>query len=108
MNGTLETTRLCAADDVGEGEVRRVDTTDGRSFAVYRLGGRFFVSDDTCPHARTSLSKGWVEDGRIVCPVHFAEFELGTGEVSNPPIGCGKLRFYPVDRIGDALFATLG
>ena len=29
---------------------------------------------DTCPHLDTSLSEGWVKDGRLVCPWHQWEF----------------------------------
>ncbi len=100
--------RLCGTESVGENDVVRIDVAGRAAVAVSRWDGEYFVSDDVCPHAEASLSAGYVEDGRIICPVHFAEFDLGSGDVHNPPIGCGKLRFYPVTIIDGAVFADLG
>lgn len=100
--------RLCDADGVGENEVVKVEVAGRAAVAVSRSGGKYFVCDDVCPHAEASLAEGYVEDGRIICPVHFAEFDLGSGQVHNPPLGCGNLRFYPVTIVDDAVFADLG
>ena len=72
------------------------------------LAGTVHVFDDTCPHAEESLSRGWVEDGRVVCPVHFAEFDLADGGAHNAPAGCGRLRLYPAEARDGAVFADLG
>ena len=38
---------------------------------------------DTCPHLDTSLSEGWVKDGRLVCPWHQWEFATD-GQCQHP------------------------
>jgi 3-phenylpropionate/trans-cinnamate dioxygenase ferredoxin component len=100
-------TRLCGVEDVGDEEILKVEIEGRGCLAVSRFNGQYFVSDDLCPHAEASLSEGYVEEGRIICPVHFAEFDLGSGDVHNPPAGCGRLRFYPVTIAEGAVFAGL-
>lgn len=98
---------LCALASVVDGEITRVDLPDQPPLAVTRLGDRIYAFPDTCPHADASLAEGWIEEGRVVCAVHFAEFELGSGTAHNAPVGCGKLAFYPVTVRDGTVFADL-
>jgi nitrite reductase/ring-hydroxylating ferredoxin subunit len=82
MNATR--IELCAVDDVGAGEVRRVDA-GGLALAVYNLDGQFFVTDDACTHGPGSLSEGFVEGDVIECNFHQGCFNIRTGEVVKPP-----------------------
>jgi nitrite reductase/ring-hydroxylating ferredoxin subunit len=52
----------------------------GRRLAVFRLDGDYFVTSDLCPHQGGSLSQGCVVENFIECPVHFALFDIRTGE----------------------------
>jgi nitrite reductase/ring-hydroxylating ferredoxin subunit len=63
--------------------------------AVFRLGDEFFATDDTCTHAKFSLSEGYIEGEEIVCALHEARFCLRTGKVLSPP-AIVPLRTYPV------------
>lgn len=103
----MNLTRLCAETDVPADQILKIDLPDRPAVAIAASDGGFLVFDDKCPHADESLSKGWVEDGRIVCAVHFAEFEAGTGTAHNAPVGCGALKFYPVTLQDGAIFADL-
>jgi 3-phenylpropionate/trans-cinnamate dioxygenase ferredoxin subunit len=99
--------RLCRLTDVAPGAIQRVEIEGRPPLAVALADGEPIVFDDTCPHADESLSKGWIEDGRVVCAVHFAEFEIGSGGAHNAPVGCGPLRFYRVEIRGDEIFADV-
>jgi 3-phenylpropionate/trans-cinnamate dioxygenase ferredoxin subunit len=47
--------------------------------------GSFHAVNDTCTHSLASLSRGFVEGGCVVCPLHGARFDLRTGrELSTP------------------------
>ncbi|MCP2338682.1 non-heme iron oxygenase ferredoxin subunit [Actinomadura rupiterrae] len=46
---------------------------------VYRIDGEIYATSDTCTHATASLSEGELEGHTIVCPVHWAEFDVRTG-----------------------------
>lgn len=85
---------LCNSDDVVQDEIFKVELDGVPAVALTRHEGQVFVFPDTCPHADESLSEGWVEDGKVICGVHFAEFELGSGDVTNRPVGCPNLSFF--------------
>ena len=99
--------RLCDVADLAEGEVLKIEIDARKPLAATLVDGVVHVFDDTCPHAEESLSKGWVEDGRVVCPVHFAEFDLTDGSVHNAPAGCGRLQSYAAELRDGAVFASL-
>ena len=65
----------------------------GQPYAVCNDDGKFAVVDNTCPHAGGSLGEGIVRAGRVICPWHFYEWDLVTGETVDPwPT---KLHIYP-------------
>jgi nitrite reductase/ring-hydroxylating ferredoxin subunit len=79
--------KIGSVTDVEPGQGRAFDVGDKR-VAVFNVNGGFFAIDDTCPHAGASLSEGEVEDGKICCPWHYAEFDLETGNHLNAPATC--------------------
>lgn len=101
--------RLCGSGDIAEGELKRMVDAQGRALAVTRQEGRAYVTSDDCPHADASLAAGFVSEGRIVCPLHFAEFSLEDGEPHHAPAGCGRLKVYPTrERDGDIVIIVPG
>ncbi|MFC4052664.1 non-heme iron oxygenase ferredoxin subunit [Actinomadura syzygii] len=70
---------LCAADDVPAGRMLRVVVPEAGPLLVANVDGTFHVTADTCTHAEASLSEGDLEGRTVVCPVHWAEFDLATG-----------------------------
>lgn len=77
-------TRLCALDDLSDGEAQRFDV-DGHRLCVVRLGDDVYVIGDRCSHADVSLSGGEVEDCTIECPKHGSAFDLRTGAALSLP-----------------------
>ena len=63
-----------------EGELVAIDV-EGTAVAVAVLDGEVHAFDDTCPHAGCSLAEGELEDDSVVCPCHFARFDIHTGRV---------------------------
>jgi 3-phenylpropionate/trans-cinnamate dioxygenase ferredoxin subunit len=100
--------RICALDALTPEEITTIPLRDGRpSVAATVWGGRAYVFPDRCPHASESLSKGFVEDGRIICGVHFAEFDLQSGSAHNAPSGCGRLFFFTTELRDGEVWADL-
>ena len=60
---------------------RRPDHRRGRrpQGRGHRRRRRAYAFDDACTHAQCSLSGDEVEDGAVICPCHFASFDIGTG-----------------------------
>ncbi|NNE92678.1 MAG: Rieske 2Fe-2S domain-containing protein [Verrucomicrobiales bacterium] len=78
------------AEDRGRGY-----QVNGRRIAVIRHGGDLFALDEMCTHADASLAFGPVQEGRVMCPWHYAEFDLQTGEACTGP-ACEGVNTYPV------------
>jgi len=57
----------------------------GRAFAVFNLGGHYFVTQDECTHGPGSLAEGWVEGEEVECPFHQGRFHIPTGRPTAPP-----------------------
>ncbi|PYQ68822.1 MAG: (2Fe-2S)-binding protein [Acidobacteria bacterium] len=76
--------QLCKVEDVGVGEVRKIDA-GGLTLAVYNLDGAFYVTDDACTHGPGSLSEGFVDGDTIECNFHQGVFNIRTGECVRPP-----------------------
>jgi nitrite reductase/ring-hydroxylating ferredoxin subunit len=75
---------LCAKDDLGEGEVLKVEK-NGLAVAVYRVEGEFYVTDDACTHGPGSLSEGYLDGHVIECDFHNGAFDIRSGAVVAPP-----------------------
>lgn len=83
-------------------ESQEVEEGKGRPFvhgklriALVRFEGTLYALEDRCPHADASLAFGPVEEGCILCPWHYAQFDLKTGEALSGPATSG-VRTYPV------------
>jgi nitrite reductase/ring-hydroxylating ferredoxin subunit len=100
----LNQTKL-RVSDVPTNSARRV-SIGNRCIAVYNLNGEFFATDDTCTHARASLSEGQISGDEIICPLHFATFNIKTGQCTGGP-AIDDLRSYPVLQMGDEIQITL-
>lgn len=91
--------KLCAADDVAEGEIKKAALPDGSHVAVYRVEGAVYVTADMCTHGEASLSDEGLLTGEIVeCTFHFGTFDVTTGEPTGMPCEVA-LKTYPVQLI---------
>src|SRR5215470_18108958 len=73
---------------------------DGTPVALYRLNGEVFATHGICTHALALLSEGWVEDGKIECPLHQGQFDIRTGKALCAP-ATEDLRTYAVKLDGN-------
>jgi len=106
MEQTL--TRLCRASEIPEGGVKQVSIPALEAeYAVFKLAGEYFVTEDMCTHGMVSLSQGEVEDGQIICPLHGGAFDIRTGRATERPCRVALKTFKAVV-IGDELHAELG
>ena len=91
MSAPISIARL---DEIAEGKGKAFDVGEKR-IAIFQVDGQLHAIDDACPHAGASLSEGYLEDGNVGCPWHYAEFELATGKHRHSPATCG-VNVYPV------------
>ncbi|HLY58402.1 MAG TPA: non-heme iron oxygenase ferredoxin subunit [Stellaceae bacterium] len=94
---------LCRLEELEPDSVKRVVTATGQVLAVYRLKDAFHASDDRCSHGQASLSEGMIEDGLIVCPLHYGAFDIATGEPAIPPCSV-PLKVFPTAQRDGGLY----
>jgi nitrite reductase/ring-hydroxylating ferredoxin subunit len=71
--------RVCSTDEIPLNEGRRFDV-NGIPVAVFHLPLGFFAIGNTCSHEESSLSDGFVEEDKVECPKHGAQFDIATGK----------------------------
>lgn len=88
--------RLCGIDEVDEGAMIQATVSGKAPFAVYKVEGEYFVTDDTCTHGKASLAdEGDLEGHCITCTWHDGKFDIRTGEVLAAPCTT-PIKAYPV------------
>ncbi|MFC4003510.1 Rieske (2Fe-2S) protein [Prauserella oleivorans] len=56
------------------------------SIALFRVEDEVYALQDACVHKGRSLSKGFVLQGRVICPGHQWRFDPATGEADDRPL----------------------
>ncbi|MBL3526714.1 MAG: nitrite reductase (NAD(P)H) small subunit [gamma proteobacterium endosymbiont of Lamellibrachia anaximandri] len=54
-------------------------TVRGRPLALFLDQGQVYALEDRCPHREGQMSRGHVENGEAICPLHQWNFDLKTG-----------------------------
>lgn len=79
----------------------------GRKIGLFRIDGAIHAIDDICTHAHASLSEGEVSGEEVACPLHFATFNIRTGECTAPPAS-EDVKTYPVRVKGEDVEIEVG
>lgn len=96
--------RVCRAGELEPGEAVRVDADP--PVAVFNVAGEFFATSDTCSHAKSSLSDGYLEEDQVECTWHYARFCVRTGKALSLP-ATEDLRTYQVKVEGGDIFVRI-
>ncbi len=96
-----EVVTVAAVSDLSPGEAIAVEI-HGHTIALFNVAGTYYAIDDTCTHQGGPLSDGEIDGTVVTCPWHFAEFDITTGKVLNPPADCA-VKSHPVTVEGDEI-----
>ncbi|MDF0604852.1 non-heme iron oxygenase ferredoxin subunit [Neisseriaceae bacterium TC5R-5] len=77
---------ICAVSDINA-DFPYASKIAGQDIGIYQLGDEYHALEDICPHAYALLSQGFVEDGKVECPLHEAVFDIRTGACLREPGG---------------------
>jgi 3-phenylpropionate/trans-cinnamate dioxygenase ferredoxin subunit len=71
---------VAPVDSLADGACRSVEA-GGRRLLLAKVEGRFYVTEDACPHRGASLGGGFLQGCEIFCPLHGWSFDVthGTG-----------------------------
>ena len=102
---TMAWQRVASLSEIDADGVLGVDV-NGSPVALYRLSNEVFATSGICTHALALLSDGFVEDGRIECPLHQGQFDIRSGKALCAPV-TEDLRTYAVKLEGDDVFIDM-
>lgn len=66
---------------------------------LIKSGDSYYATSHLCTHEEYDLSEGFMDEGTLICPNHFATFNPKDGSVISPPEGSGDispLKSFPV------------
>lgn len=66
---------------------------EGERVLLANEDGTFYALEDVCGHQRVALSKGLLEGCVVECPLHFARFDVRTGELIDGPVSDDVLTY---------------
>jgi nitrite reductase/ring-hydroxylating ferredoxin subunit len=91
----MKYTKVARVSEIEEGRAKLVQF-EGQDVGLFRVNGRFYAIQNTCPHREGYLHEGAIQGETVTCPWHFAVFDLRTGEVLQGPaqekVGCYEVR----------------
>jgi len=70
--------------EIEPGKMKTVDVK-GVDVLIANVDGKFYAMDDRCGHMNAMLSMGTLRGKIVVCPFHFAEFDVTTGQKIRDP-----------------------
>jgi anthranilate 1,2-dioxygenase large subunit len=97
--------RAASLSDLADGGVVGVHV-GATPVALYKLDGEVFATHGICTHAMAILADGFVEDGKIECPLHQGLFDIKSGKALTAPL-TEDLRTYPVKIEGNDVLVDL-
>lgn len=75
---------VTAVSALPSGDYAQVEV-DGSLVAVFNVEGVYYAIEDVCTHDGGGLAGGAIEDCKVICPRHGAQFCLRTGAAMTPP-----------------------
>ena len=76
---------VAGVDELSPGQMKWV-AVNGERRVLANVGGTFYAISDVCGHRNAPLSRGKLLGHLIECPLHFAQFDIRTGELVSGPV----------------------
>ena len=93
---------VAKASELSPGQMKWV-AVNGERRVLANVAGTFYAISDVCGHRNAPLSRGKLDGYLIECPLHYAQFDLRTGELVNGPVSTA-VPIYQVCVEGDTVY----
>ena len=88
--------------DLSPGQMKWV-AVNGERRVLANVEGKFYAISDVCGHRNAPLSRGKLDGYLIECPLHYAQFDVRTGELVNGPVSTA-IAVYQVRVDGETVY----
>jgi len=78
-----------------------------KDLALFKIEGKVYCIDNKCTHAGGPLADGQLEDNKVTCPWHNAQFDVCSGEKLTAP-AMENVKSYAVNVEGEEIFVDVG
>jgi len=96
--------KIAETGELDPGQCKIVEV-DGKTLAVFNVGGAFYATDNTCLHRGGPLGEGELEGPVVTCPWHGWRYDVTSGaNVNNPAV---KVACFPVKVEGSSVFVEI-
>ncbi len=95
--------KVLEPDELADGKVRQVKIGE-KKYCLVHFEGKYAALNNECLHQGTPLGKGKIENGRLICPLHFWEFDPLTGNLIGYDHGVGS---HPVEVRPDGIYVDV-
>jgi nitrite reductase/ring-hydroxylating ferredoxin subunit len=93
---------VAKASELSPGQMRWV-AVNGERRVLANVEGAYYAISDVCGHRNAPLSRGKLDGYLIECPLHYAQFDVRTGELVNGPVST-PVPIYPVCVEDDTIY----
>jgi nitrite reductase/ring-hydroxylating ferredoxin subunit len=93
---------VAKAPELLPGQMKWV-VVDGERRVLANVAGTYYAISDVCGHRNAPLSRGKLDGYLIECPLHFAQFDVRTGELVSGPVST-PVPIYEVRIEGDTVY----
>jgi nitrite reductase/ring-hydroxylating ferredoxin subunit len=72
-------------DEIAAGGMKAVEA-EGREIIICNSQGHYYAIEQRCGHMNAPLELGTLHGTILTCPMHFAQFDITTGEALSNPV----------------------
>jgi nitrite reductase/ring-hydroxylating ferredoxin subunit len=76
---------VARVSELSPGQMKMV-VADQERLLLVNMAGTFYAISDECGHDWAPLSRGKLEGHVVVCPRHFARYDVRTGQLLSGPL----------------------
>ncbi len=95
---------VAKSSDIAPGKLKLVSG----DVVIANVDGKFFAFGSRCPHDGGPLGKGSLAGDVVICPLHFAQFNVRTGEALKGGVTRDPVAVYQVRLEGDDIQVNKG
>ena len=81
-----EFVKMAKTTEIANNSCKRVQV-GGEPVALFNLDGNYYAIHDVCTHAEASLCEGSIAGDEVLCPLHFASFNIQNWRMHRPACG---------------------
>jgi len=86
--------KAASPTEIAPGGMKAV-TLNGRELVLCNYEGAFYAVERACGHANARLERGALTGWVLTCPLHYAQFDVRTGEALSRPIPKAPASVHP-------------